>query len=164
MIRLFLLNLMLLPTVSQAQDIVFAPDATIACLDEAISVSERLACIGASADQCMETTDGGETTVGMGGCFWAEYTYWDARLNASYQATLTSAKADDAELKAIGATVASVGDALRTMQRAWLPFRDAACDYERAQWGGGTGGGPATAACLMRMTAEQTLTLEGELY
>ena len=50
--------------------------------------------------------------------------------------------------------------ALRAMQRAWIGFRDATCDYERSLWGGGTGGGPATAACLMRMTGEQTLYLE----
>ena len=46
------------------------------------------------------------------------------------------------------------------MQRAWIGWRDATCDYERAQWGGGTGGGPATVACLMRLTGEQALYLE----
>jgi uncharacterized protein YecT (DUF1311 family) len=49
------------------------------------------------------------------------------------------------------------------MQRAWIGYRDAACDYERAQWGGGSGGGPATAGCLMRLTGEQALALEGRL-
>ena len=48
------------------------------------------------------------------------------------------------------------------MQRAWIEYRDATCAYEAAQWGGGTGAGPAFAGCLMRLTAEQALYLEYE--
>jgi uncharacterized protein YecT (DUF1311 family) len=59
----------------------------------------------------------------------------------------------DAGAKADGLTVPPVAEALRDMQRAWIAYRDASCDYERAQWGGGTGGGPATAGCLMRTRA-----------
>ena len=44
--------------------------------------------------------------------------------------------------------------------KRWIGYRDATCDYERSQWGGGTGGGPATLGCLMRLTGEQTLYLE----
>ncbi|KMW56504.1 hypothetical protein AIOL_001458 [Candidatus Rhodobacter oscarellae] len=51
-------------------------------------------------------------------------------------------------------------DLLRDMQRAWITFRDRTCDYERAQWGGGTGGGPAYTNCLMVQTAKQTIYLE----
>ena len=67
------------------------------------------------------------------------------------------------EVKAEGLEVASVAEALRAMQRAWIVYRDAACDYERAQWAGGTGGGPATAACLMQQTGVRTLELEGKI-
>ncbi|MFT5363966.1 MAG: hypothetical protein ACI9VX_001592 [Dinoroseobacter sp.] len=48
------------------------------------------------------------------------------------------------------------------MQRAWIEYRDATCSYEAAQWGGGTGAGPAFAGCLTRLTAEQALYLEFE--
>ena len=72
-------------------------------------------------------------------------------------------EAGDAELKAEGLDVPPVAEALRAMQRAWIAYRDASCDYERAQWAGGTGGGPATAACLMRHTGVKALELEGKI-
>jgi uncharacterized protein YecT (DUF1311 family) len=72
-------------------------------------------------------------------------------------------EATDAELKELGLAEPSTSAALRDMQRTWIAYRDAACAYERSQWGGGTGGGPATADCLMRMTAAQALALEQRL-
>ena len=39
------------------------------------------------------------------------------------------------------------------------PGGDATCDYDYSQWGGGTGGGPAIAGCMMRMTGEQAIYL-----
>ncbi len=148
---------------ASAQDIIFSPDATNACMQAATNMHDRSACIGTSADLCMEQTDGGMTTVGMSSCLWAEYTYWDGRLNQVYKTAMTNAVQNDTEMAAIGATVPSVSDALKTMQRAWIPFRDAACAYEVSQWGGGTGGGPARAACLMRQTAQQTLLITLEV-
>lgn len=142
-----------------AQEVVFSPDATQSCLerDGAFEV-----CIGASADLCMEQSPGGSSTVGMGACLWAEYAYWDDRLNAVYSTVMQSKKAMDAELKDLGSSAPQQAPALREMQRAWVGFRDALCEYERSWWGGGTGGGPATAACLMRATAQQALYLEAQ--
>ena len=45
------------------------------------------------------------------------------------------------------------------MRRAWIAFRDAACNYEATRWGGGTGAGPAAADCVMKLTARQALHL-----
>ncbi len=95
----------------------------------------------------------------MGGCLDYELSYWDDRLNASYRALRAKERASDADWAGSPGAV-SKADALRDMQRAWIPLRDATCDYERSQWGGGTGGGPATLACLLRMTGGQTLYLE----
>jgi len=66
-----------------------------------------------------------------------------------------------ANLKVSRSAAVSVEESLRTMQRAWISFRDASCLYEQAQWMGGTGGGPATQACHMHETARQALKLEG---
>jgi uncharacterized protein YecT (DUF1311 family) len=85
----------------------------------------------------------------MGGCLDQERKFWDARLNARYR-ELTAQHADDP----------LIGERLRDMQRAWIGYRDARCDYEFVQWRGGTGGGPAVIACLMQSTAEQVFTLE----
>lgn len=143
-----------------AQDLVFDISHTLACLDRAGgSRDAQEDCIGRSAEACMNATDMGSSTVGMGGCLDREYRYWDDRLNRSYQRLMAEERAFDAEYGDLPGA-ASRAEALRAMQRAWIPFRDATCDYERSWWGGGTGGGPATASCLMRMTGEQTLYLE----
>lgn len=146
----------------RAQEPVFDPGATAQCLNAADDFSARRDCIGASANACMET-DGGYTTVGIGYCIQREVEFWDARLNAGYGALMAREKADDAEMVEIGASAPKKADALRDMQRAWIPYRDATCAYEYAQWGGGTGGGPAHGACMMQLTGEQALDLEARM-
>ncbi len=161
--RLLALSLCVFCTPATAQDLTFSPAATESCLAAAPELLQQEVCVGRSATACMEDTVGGETTVGMGGCLDRELAYWDARLNAAYQALMAANKADDAEMKELGATVPSLSKTLREMQRSWIPYKDATCDYERAQWGGGTGGGPATLHCLMTLTGAQALRLEARL-
>ena len=143
-----------LATPAAAQDIAFEPDRLDACL----ASNGGEACIGIAAAACSNTQDG-STTVGLGFCYGAERDWWDARLNETYQALMARERARDAESKEFGLNVPPTAPALRDMQRAWIVFRDAACAYEYSQWGGGTGGGPAHAACTMQMTGEQTLAL-----
>ena len=142
-----------------AQDLAYSDTATLECLDAASDMPGRQACIGASAEACMEQTEGGSSTVVMGGCFDRERVFWDDRLNASYG----EAKAFATEFDAGNGTSTGLGAALVEMQRAWIPFRDSACAFEAAQWSGGTGAGPAATACHMRLTAEQTLRIESAL-
>jgi uncharacterized protein YecT (DUF1311 family) len=160
-VRTLLILLATCPTVAVGQDMVFDPAPTEACL--AAAPADVASCIGHAADACMVENEMGETTIGMGFCLSQEWAWWDARLNAAYGALMARHEAGDAEVKAEGIEAPSVAEALRGMQRAWIVYRDEACDYERAQWAGGTGGGPATAACLMQQTGEQALALEGRL-
>ncbi len=95
----------------------------------------------------------------MGACYGAEGAWWDAALNTTYRDLLAAEERVEAENAAVGIPAPGTVEPLRDMQRAWIPFRDAACTYEYAQWGGGTGGPVANAACQMRMTAEQTVEL-----
>ena len=155
------LALALLATPVAAQDLQYSDQATLQCLQAAVGLSDKGGCIGLSADACMEATPDGGTTVGMGYCLDRELAFWDGMLNQVYDTVRAKARAVDAEMEEIGATVPKTEPALRDMQRAWIPFRDATCDFERAQWGGGTGGGPATLSCLLRETAEQALYLSG---
>lgn len=141
-----------------AQDLRYADTATLTCLS-AVPPAQQVDCIGRSANQCMTATTDGGTTVGMGYCLEQELVFWDNRLNAHYGDIRARARAVDDEMAQIGATVPQIAPALREMQRAWIAYRDATCDFERAQWGGGTGGGPATYSCLMRMTGAQALYL-----
>ena len=108
----------------------------------------------------LSTTEGGYSTYGMGGCISREIDYWDARLNAAYKEAMKSAKQADKDNGAGTNGPQSQAVALRDMQRAWIPYRDAACLWEYSKWGGGTGGGPASASCLMTLTGEQALVLE----
>jgi uncharacterized protein YecT (DUF1311 family) len=140
----------------------FSPAATEACLAEMTDTQDPTTCIGSSANNCMETTEGGWSTYGMSQCLDRELQYWDARLNAAYKTVRATRKATDKEMADLGSAAPSQGDALKNMQRAWIAYRDATCDYERSLWGGSTGGGPATVSCLMYMTAEQALYLEAD--
>ncbi|RYH12366.1 lysozyme inhibitor LprI family protein [Tropicimonas sp. IMCC6043] len=142
---------------------VFSAVPAETCLAGADDLPAMETCIGAASQACMESTKMGNTTVGMNTCLDAELVFWDARLNAAYGAVMAKDEAVDAELAKLGSAAPPLAPALRAMQRAWITFRDARCDYEGAQWGGGTGGGPATLGCLMDITARQALFLEQRL-
>lgn len=147
-------------------DPVFNPAATESCVSEAQSASKSLSdyvvldCVGRAAQGCM-SSPGGDTTIGMIDCLQGELHYWDKRLNTAYAKRMADAKKQDAELQKLKSAAPSLEEGLRKMQRSWIAYRDAACLYEQAQWQGGTGGGPATAACHMNETARQALKLEG---
>jgi len=154
-----------MPALSQLNP-VYSDEATQTCLAQSATESPSLsghavlACVGRSAQRCMNTP-GGDSTVGMMDCLREELNYWDRRLNAAYTQRMASARKEDASMASIRATTASMADSLRSMQRAWIRHLDAACLYEQAQWLGGTGGGPATMTCHMQETARQALKLEG---
>ena len=146
-------GLMAAPAASQ--DLVFDMSATDTCLAETTDPDVAGSCIGASANACMESSQGGSSTVGMGFCLAAEQEAWDDRLNEVYRSAMAAHRASDAEYK----PYLSEADSLRDAQRAWIAWRDANCLYEVSTWGGGTGGGPAGTSCNMRMTAERALEL-----
>ena len=146
----------------QAQDFTTKPELIDQCLAEKKPEFHRT-CIGIMANDCMSNNDGGETTVGMGFCADAELNYWDAKLNAVYKKLVEAEKANDAEAKKEGWNAPEKLAPLKDMQRKWIGYRDALCDYEYSQWGGGTGGGPAIISCLMGETARQALILENYL-
>ena len=153
------LGLALAGSSAAAQDLQFSMGSTLACLEEVIDGDRLQDCIGASAEFCMEETEGGFSTIGMSGCMDRELSYWDSRLNDAYARLRRAEQADDEMGRDLPGYV-NKANALRDMQRAWIVYRDATCDYERSQWGGGTGGGPATVGCLLRLTGEQALYLE----
>ncbi|WP_262386390.1 hypothetical protein ROLI_011990 [Roseobacter fucihabitans] len=159
MIRFWTLFILALPLPLAAQDIAYSDRQTQSCLDRLSDDAALSDCVGLSANGCMEANAAGYTTVGMVGCLEGELMLWESLLNAAYQKVLRQAKATEAEMLELGATVPSMSQALVAMQRAWMPFRDATCAYERSLWGGGTGGGPATLQCLLELTALQTARL-----
>ncbi|MGR3571230.1 lysozyme inhibitor LprI family protein [Brevirhabdus sp.] len=145
-----------------ARDLVYSDDATRQCLDRAAQESraDPGRCIGRSADLCMSRTEGGESSYGMSGCLDRELGFWDARLNRTYGKLRARDGHTDRENARLAPQAPPLEQNLRAMQRAWIAYRDAVCDYELATWGGGTGGGPAHVSCMMTMTAKQALYLE----
>ncbi len=152
---LAILSLTSLPV--SAQDVVFSPDHTLNCMAALPATARVSECFGTSANRCMADTPGGYSTVGEGACLSEEAAFWDGQLNATYQFLREQDGRQDTETGDFGP---SQVEALREMQRAWITFRDATCAYEASQWGGGTGQGPAYAACLLRETASQTIYLQ----
>ena len=138
-----------------AQDLTFNTEITASCVAHAPDLAGQMACVGASANACMEDTPGGSSTVAMSGCLDRELQYWDDKLNEHYASALRRAR--DADEYVDGTPSAT---ALREMQRAWIVFRDKACTYEASLWQGGTGRGPAAINCLMQQTARQALSLD----
>jgi uncharacterized protein YecT (DUF1311 family) len=156
-VRALALAVALLPAAAPAQDAgpAFSPAAVEACLAGAAAEARR-GCVGRAAEACMAGPDG-SSTVGMTMCLDGEARFWDARLNAVYQALMQAAADADAEAYP-GAP--ATAETLRAAQRAWIRWRDAACADEAAQWGGGSGARPAGVQCFMAMTAERALALE----
>ncbi len=156
--RRFAVLAVLAGSAAWAQPIAFSPEPVESCL----AGGGGEACVGRAAQACIAAPDGG-TTVGMGFCYDREREWWDARLNDAYTRLVAQERAREAEMRSTGVDAPPILDPLRNMERTWIEFRDAVCDYERATWGGGTGQGPATARCLMRETASQALRLEARL-
>ena len=137
----------------------YDPDVLRTCL----AATDWGDCISVAADACL-ATDAGSTTLGVGYCYNAAWEDWDKRLNETYAEAVRQARDLDADNAEGPYDLASSEEALRTAQRAWIAFRDAACEYEGTRWSGGTGGGPASAQCLMDLTARQTVFLRDRLW
>ncbi len=119
----------------------------------------RSACIGQMSQTCMDSQDGGHTTLGMSSCLGAEADVWDRFLNAEYKATMAWSKAADEGEAVYFPEYAKRVESLRAAQRAWIAFRDAECSLAYAQWGSGSMRNIAGADCRMQMTAKRALEL-----
>lgn len=143
---------------AEGSPVTYDPGVLEACLATHPGAAQA-DCIGIGAQYCMALDGQGSSNVGAGFCFGAERDDWDARLNAACQAVLKADEKTDAEMKELGLAVAPQAPALREMQRAWIAYRDAACNYEMTTWGGGSGAGPAGSECEMRMSGRAALDL-----
>ncbi len=138
-----------------------ALDACLAgVLTEAVEAPD---CAGSAAEVCMEATEGGWTTVGIGACLSDEVAWWEGRLAAILDELGALNAAVDREMSEVNPHLIRLAPALDAFHAAWRAYRDAACDYEYAHWMGGTGGGPASTSCALDLTAAHTLELAARL-
>lgn len=161
MLAAFSLGASIFPAQGQEARPEFDISATQTCF-QTVSATDKRVCIGLSANICMDSEFGG-STVGMGACIDSELQWWDAKLNDTYGQLLQAEQADDEEAEREGYSAPKKSPALKDMQRKWIPYRDAVCEHEAVQWGGGTGAGPAFLGCLLDETARQAILLMNRL-
>jgi uncharacterized protein YecT (DUF1311 family) len=80
------------------------------------------------------------TQIDMTQCAWADFEAADGELNWIYGAVIAAARNGGFE------------DEIRAAQRAWIGFRDAACEAEAAPYDGGSIQPMIEARCLERVT------------
>lgn len=138
---------------------VFSPDPILSCLQS----GGGIACAGASVAACRAASPGGQSNVGGTACLDAEFRWWDAQMGSVFT-QLQAIRAREAEQNRLqGLHDYGAPQALAALQRAFLDWRTAVCDYEVSLWQGGTGGASVGVACQMRLTAQQALVLDGYL-
>lgn len=92
----------------------------------------------------------------LNACAYADWQAADAELNAAYQRARAVLQAIDAELPA----GERGGEAqLKTGQRAWIPFRDAACAAEAYVMHGGSAEPLLLYGCMARLTEQRSADL-----
>ncbi len=104
-------------------------------------------------DQAAPDCDSAQTTIEMGSCLQQGLQDADSALNATYgiaMDNLTGGGFDKGQALSLQ---------LRAAQRAWITYRDLACDAEMALYEGGTMAGIAKTGCLLRLTQERITSL-----
>ena len=98
----------------------------------------------------MAESPGGQSTAGMGNCIHAEAEWWAGEVDIAYRDLMAQAREMDG---LNGPYAPSQVEALAVYRAAWEAYRGAKCGYAQSQWGGGTGGGPAYASCVLHENA-----------
>lgn len=114
------------------------------CL-EAKGLLDAHSCVRIAADACA-SFDQNQNTAAWIRCSGAEADAWDAVLNEAYSSAMD--KMD-----------AGKQTALRKAQRAWVAYRDAACEVWYEIWRGGTLASQSAADCFLRETGHRAVAL-----
>ena len=112
-----------------------------------LALAGALACGPAGAqDLCR----GAVTQADLNECSYAAYLVADEELNRAYAAAREAARQIDQWSEG------RAEDSLKTAQRAWVAFRDAACEAEAAPEYGGSIQPMIRSGCLERLTLQRT--------
>ncbi len=109
-----------------------------------------LAALGAGPALAQEPCEDAVTQADLNDCTALAYEAADEELNLAYEAVLEAARPDDSS------PASRAEDSLRAAQRAWVGFRDAACESEAALWDGGSAQPMIRSGCLERLTMQRT--------
>lgn len=101
------------------------------------------------------------TQIEMTSCARLDWEVADAQLNATWDEALAIAHDEDAFLESSGGdNRPAFVDTLRNAQRAWISFRDSACEFRGFQARGGTMEAMLVNQCLGEMTRDRTKQLQ----
>lgn len=117
-----------------------------------------LACLTLPAAAQEVDCDNAVTQQDMNQCAYADWESADAKLNAAYKramAVMTQWDADLPEAEQGGAA------ALKEAQRAWITFRDKACEAEGYAMKGGSAEPLLVYGCMRQLTEDRTGQLTG---
>jgi uncharacterized protein YecT (DUF1311 family) len=92
----------------------------------------------------------------MNQCAYEDWESADAELNLAYDRAMQLVEEWDSYV-AVGKSGAA--EALRDAQRAWITFRDKACESEAYAMKGGTGEAQVRYTCLAQLTEDRTTHL-----
>ena len=139
----------------------FLPEIAKSCSN---TLGFNTQCIGMAANACMHASGSfGDPNIAKW-CLSQETDYWDAKLNSAYQDLMVELQRIEDEA---GQTMLQTPESLRAMQRNWIAYRDARCEFEYAQYTNGSGGaGSSTVSiyeCQMQATGEQAIYLDKRL-
>jgi uncharacterized protein YecT (DUF1311 family) len=109
-----------------------------------------LACLAAGPALTQESCDDAVTQADLNECTALAFEAADEELNLAYEAALDVARTYDTSPEGWAE------DSLRAAQRAWVAFRDAACESEAALWDGGSAQPMVQSGCLERLTVQRT--------
>ncbi len=120
------------------------------CLADASTEGEQLDCAGVGQESCLAYAKAEHGDIDPAdrqlNCLDAEWQVWETRLTETYD-----------ELKAVEEERGAQGaEALVTMERGWIAFRDARCAYEGITKSDGAVG---EAGCKLNETARQVILL-----
>jgi uncharacterized protein YecT (DUF1311 family) len=116
------------------------------CLEASADGDGDLACLAPMHEACEARGPAGGTTYGLAACAEVLFRLWDDELNRVWPEVLAWMDAPEAEY-------------LREEQRAWIAYKEAACDFESAQVWGGSMLAYVGGECRARMTAERVAQL-----
>lgn len=105
----------------------------------------------AAADDKIDCTDP-QVQMEMNYCAGEAYKAADARLNVVYKKAMAAMKQIDSYLDA---DQRGAADTLREAQRAWIPFRDKACEAEGYLVSGGSMQPLIIYECLTKLTGQR---------
>ncbi len=128
-------------------------DAMNACILEAGPEAAIAQCRGRVFEACVDQP-GGETTAARLACLRRESSIWTGQLETA-EAALAAALED--------AYTPSRPDAFDAAQQAWRAYMRAECRQQSLMFEGGRFEAVRVAGCVMRLTSERAVDLQGQL-